>query len=128
MNYQFAVASTKRETEMKSRFLANMSHDIRTPLNGIIGMVNLANQNADNVEVLRQIREKMMESLKYLVSLVNDILDMNKLQSGELKNQELTFDLAKILQELNQIYAQRSKEKISSILLIGNNLGFVIPF
>lgn len=53
----------------------------------------------------------MMESLKYLVSLVNDILDMNKLQSGELKNQELTFDLAKILQELNQIYAQRSKEK-----------------
>lgn len=111
MNYQFAVASAKRETEMKSRFLANMSHDIRTPLNGIIGMVNLANQNADNVEVLRQIREKMMESLKYLVSLVNDILDMNKLQSGELKNQELTFDLAKILQELNQIYAQRSKEK-----------------
>lgn len=128
MNYQFAVASAKRETEMKSRFLANMSHDIRTPLNGIIGMVNLANQNADNVEVLRQIREKMMESLKYLVSLVNDILDMNKLQSGELKNQELTFDLAKILQELNQIYAQRSKEKISSILLIGNNLGFVIQF
>lgn len=111
MNYQFAVASAKRETEMKSRFLANMSHDIRTPLNGIIGMVNLANQNADNVEVLRQIREKMMESLKYLVSLVNDILDMNKLQSGELKNQELTFDLAKILQKLNQIYAQRSKEK-----------------
>lgn len=111
MNYLFAVASAKRETEMKSRFLANMSHDIRTPLNGIIGMVNLANQNADNVEVLRQIREKMMESLKYLVSLVNDILDMNKLQSGELKNQELTFDLAKILQELNQIYAQRSKEK-----------------
>ena len=55
MNYQFAVASAKRETEMKSRFLANMSHDIRTPLNGIIGMVNLANQNADNVEVLRQI-------------------------------------------------------------------------
>lgn len=111
MNYQFAVASAKRETEMKSRFLANMSHDIRTPLNGIIGMVNLANQNADNVEVLRQIREKMMESLKYLVSLVNDILDMNKLQSGELKNQELTFDLPKILQKLNQIYAQRSKEK-----------------
>ncbi len=68
MNYQFAVASAKRETEMKSRFLANMSHDIRTPLNGIIGMVNLANQNANNVRSLCQIREKMLELLKYLVS------------------------------------------------------------
>ena len=68
---------------MKTRFLATMSHDIRTPPNGIIGMVN---QYADDPQMQQKIREKVMESLKYLVSLVNDVLGMNKLQSGDLKD------------------------------------------
>ena len=55
-----------------------MSHDIRTPLNGIIGMVNMGNQYADDPQMQQKIREKVMESLKYLVSLVNDVLGMNK--------------------------------------------------
>ena len=59
---------------MKTRFLATMSHDIRTPLNGVIGMMNLANQYADDPEMLKKIREKSMISLQYLVSLLNDIL------------------------------------------------------
>ena len=63
-----------------------MSHDIRTPLNGIIGMVNMGNQYADDPQMQQKIREKVMESLKYLVSLVNDVLGMNKLQSGDLKD------------------------------------------
>ena len=53
-----------------------MSHDIRTPLNGIIGMVNMGNQYADDPQMQQKIREKEMEVLKYLVSLVNDVLDM----------------------------------------------------
>ena len=56
-----------------------MSHDIRTPLNGIIGMVNMGNQYADDLLMQQKIREKAMKTLKYLVSLVNDVLDMNKL-------------------------------------------------
>ena len=56
-----------------------MSHDIRTPLNGIIGMVNMGNQYADDPQMQQKIREKAMKTLKYLVSLVNDVLDMNKL-------------------------------------------------
>lgn len=69
----FAAEAAKREAEMKTRFLATMSHDIRTPLNGIIGMVNMGNQYADDPQMQQKIREKVMESLKYLVSLVNDV-------------------------------------------------------
>ena len=107
----FAAEAAKREAEMKTRFLATMSHDIRTPLNGIIGMVNMGNQYADDPQMQQKIREKVMESLKYLVSLVNDVLDMNKLQSGDLKDQQLLFDLTEVLQELNQIYDERAAKK-----------------
>ena len=107
----FAAEAAKREVEMKTRFLATMSHDIRTPLNGIIGMVNMGNQYADDPQMQQKIREKEMEALKYLVSLVNDVLDMNKLQSGDLKDQQLLFDLAIVLRELNQIYDGRAAKK-----------------
>ena len=131
-NLNFAAESAKREAEMKTRFLATMSHDIRTPLNGIIGMVNMGNQYADDPQLQQKIREKAMESLKYLVSLVNDVLDMNKLQSGDLKDQQLAFDLTGVLRELNQIYDERAakkgiryeidwkKGKYSHIALVGN--------
>ena len=107
----FAAEAAKREAEMKTRFLATMSHDIRTPLNGIIGMVNMGNQYADDPQMQQKIREKEMEVLKYLVSLVNDVLDMNKLQSGDLKDQQLLFDLTMVLRELNQIYDERAAKK-----------------
>ena len=68
-------------------------------MNGIIGMVNMGNQYADDPQMQQKIREKAMETLKYLVSLVNDVLDMNKLQSGDLKDQQLTFDLTEVLRE-----------------------------
>lgn len=128
----FAAEAAKREAEMKTRFLATMSHDIRTPLNGIIGMVNMGNQYADDLQMQQKIREKEMEALKYLVSLVNDVLDMNKLQSGDLKDQQLLFDLTMVLRELNQIYDERAAKKgiryevdwkngtYSHIALIGN--------
>ena len=96
---------------MKTRFLATMSHDIRTPLNGIIGMINMGNQYADDPEMQQKIRDKEMESLRYLVSIVNDVLDMNKLQSGELKKQEVTFDLITVLRDLNQTYHKKAAEK-----------------
>ena len=92
-------------------FLATMSHDIRTPLNGVIGMVNLADQHPDDPEIQRMARAKSLESLSYLVSLVDDVLDMNKLQSGKLKDRELTFDVIEVLQRLNLIYMKKCNEK-----------------
>ena len=74
-------------------------------------MVNMGNQYADDPQMQQKIREKAMEALKYLVSLVNDVLDMNKLQSGELKDQQILFDLTMVLRELNQIYDERAAKK-----------------
>lgn len=108
---QYEAEAARREAETKSRFLATMSHDIRTPLNGVIGMVNLADQHPDDPEIQRMARAKSLESLSYLVSLVNDVLDMNKLQSGKLKDRELTFDVIEVLQRLNLIYMKKCNEK-----------------
>ena len=107
----FAADAAKRESEMKTRFLATMSHDIRTPLNGIIGLVNLAEQHADDMKMLKEIRDKMMKSLKYLVSLVNDVLDMNKIQSGDFKSEEIIFDSVDMMRKILRIYDQKAVEK-----------------
>ena len=97
----YEVAEAKKDAALKTRFLSNMSHDIRTPMNGIIGMVNLANRYPNDLEMQKKCREKVMESSKYLVSLVNDILDMNKLESGDVVNQEMPFDLTELLSRAN---------------------------
>ena len=96
---------------MKTQFLKTMSHDIRTPLNGLIGMVKMANQYSDDAVMQGQLRNKAQKSLEYLVSLVNDILDMNKLQSGDLKDHQLTFDSMNFLREINRIYYNKAAEK-----------------
>lgn len=109
-----------------------MSHDIRTPMNGIIGMVELANRYPNDPEIQQKCRDKIMESSRYLVSLVNDILDMNKLESGDIVDQELTFDLTEILSRTNTEKQLQAAEKnieyivdwerseLSHILLTGN--------
>ena len=107
----FAADAAQREADMKTQFLATMSHDIRTPLNGIIGLINMANHYDQDPEMQQKIRDKIMNVLKYLVSLVNDILDMNKLQSGEIKEQEITFDIVDLIRKVNRIYAQKAAEK-----------------
>lgn len=106
----YQADAAKREGELKARFLSNMSHDIRTPLNGVIGLVNLAEQYPKDLEMLTKIRSKERETLQYLVSLVNDILDMNKLASGALEERELDFDIVEMLLEINR-NAQLKAEK-----------------
>lgn len=86
---------------LKSRFLSNMSHDIRTPVNGIMGMIELAGHYPDNLEMQKRCRDQVMKSSKYLVSIVSDILEMNKLEFEEFSDQELSFDLADLLSRAN---------------------------
>ena len=104
----YQVEEARKAAALKARFLSNMSHDIRTPMNGIIGTLNLANRYPDDLEVQRKCREQIMTSSKYLVSIVNDILDMNKLESGGVVEQEIPFNLAG-----NPIYVERLLINIS---------------
>lgn len=104
----YQVEEARKAAALKARFLSNMSHDIRTPMNGIIGTLNLANRYPDDLEVQRKCREQVMTSSKYLVSIVNDILDMNKLESGGVVEQEIPFNLAG-----NPIYVERLLTNIS---------------
>ena len=107
----YQAEAAKREGEMKARFLSNMSHDIRTPLNGVIGLVNLACQYPEDLEMLTKIRTRERETLQYLVSLVNDILDMNKLASGALEERELDFDIVETLLEINRNAQRKAEQK-----------------
>lgn len=111
LNLVYQAHAAKREGEMKARFLSNMSHDIRTPLNGVIGLVNLTEQYPENLEMLTKIRTKERETLQYLVSLVNDILDMNKLASGALEERELDFDIVEMLLEINRNAQRKAEQK-----------------
>ena len=104
----YQVEEARKAAALKARFLSNMSHDIRTPMNGIIGTLNLANRYPDDLEVQRKCREQIKTSSKYLVSIVNDILDMNKLESGGVVEQEIPFNLAG-----NPIYVERLLTNIS---------------
>ena len=107
----YQADAAKREGEMKARFLSNMSHDIRTPLNGVIGLVNLAEQYPRDLEMLTKIRARERETLQYLVSLVNDILDMNKLASGAIEERSLDFDLVDMLVRVNQQEQTKAEKK-----------------
>lgn len=111
------VAEAKKDAALKARFLSNMSHDIRTPLNGIMGMLDQANHYPDNLEMQQKFRDKMMESSKYLLSLVNNILEMNKLEAEEYTDKEISFNLADVLKQANterQILAE--KKNVSYIV------------
>ena len=116
----YQVAQAKKESAQKSKFLSNMSHDIRTPMNGIIGMIDLANRYPDDLKMQQKCRDKVLESSKYLVTLVNDILDMNKLESGDTVDQTLRFDLVKLLKRVNEEKKNQAKEKLVSYFVDWN--------
>ena len=111
IDLRYKEAAAKKEVAEKNRFLATMSHDIRTPLNGIIGMVELAGRYPDDPEIQAKCRTQSMEALKYLVSLVNDVLDMNKLETGEIVHRSLNFELADFLDGINREAAAKAKAK-----------------
>lgn len=108
---RIAAEEAKRANIAKTDFLRRMSHDIRTPINGILGMLQVAEHFADDTEKLHECREKMKDAAEYLLNLVNSVLDMNKLESGKLLPQEIPFDFRDILRDLDNMIGTQALEK-----------------
>ena len=110
---ELLIAAKKAEAanEAKTEFLQRMSHDIRTPINGICGMVNMADHYADDMEKQTEYRTKVKEASNLLLELVNDVLDMSKLESGEIVLEEIPFNLNKIFMEVFVVIEQMAAEQ-----------------
>ena len=110
---ELLIAAKKAEAanEAKTEFLQRMSHDIRTPINGICGLVNMADHYADDIKKQMEYRKKVKEASNLLLELVNDILDMSKLESGEIVLEEIPFNLGSISREVLVVIEQMAAEQ-----------------
>ena len=107
-----AVRAAETANRAKSTFLSNMSHDIRTPMNAIIGFTTLAVSSIDNKNKVKDYLSKILSSSNHLLSLINDILDMSRIESGKLHLEETEVSLSEVLHDLKtiisgQIYAKQ---------------------
>ena len=107
-----AVAAAETANRAKSTFLSNMSHDIRTPMNAIIGFTTLALSNINDTERVKDYLGKTLASSNHLLSLINDVLDMSRIESGKIHLEEVEVNLSDVLHDLKtivsgQIYAKQ---------------------
>lgn len=107
ITYQEELKKSAREAQIanqaKTDFLRRMSHDIRTPINGILGMIEIADNHPADIEKLQDCRLKIRQAAGTLLSMVSDILDMNKLESGTLEPESVPFDIFALLMEANHL-------------------------
>ena len=110
---ELLIAAKKAEAanRAKTEFLQRMSHDIRTPINGICGLVDMADYYADDPEKQTEYRKKVRESSNLLLGLINDVLDMSKLESGEVILEEIPFNLSSISREVLVVIEQMAAEQ-----------------
>ncbi len=106
-----ALSSAEQANKAKTAFLSNMSHEIRTPMNAIIGLDNIALNDPDTPEKTREYLTKIGTSAEHLLALINDILDMSRIESGRmtLKNEE--FSLSKLLESINTMFSGQCMDK-----------------
>ena len=116
---ELLIAAKKAEAanEAKTEFLQRMSHDIRTPINGICGLINMADHYADDMEKQTEYRTKVKEASNLLLELVNEVLDMSKLESGEVILEEIPFNLSSISKEVLVVIEQMAAEQNIRIVL-----------
>ena len=110
---ELLIAAKKAEAanRAKTEFLQRMSHDIRTPINGICGMVDIADHYADDVEKQSEYREKVKSASHLLLEMLNDVLDMSKLESGEVMLEEIPLKLSSIFEEVFVVIGQMAAEQ-----------------
>ncbi|MDO4852379.1 MAG: response regulator, partial [Clostridia bacterium] len=106
-----ALVAAEEANKAKTTFLSNMSHEIRTPMNAIIGLDNIALNDPNTPQVTRGYLEKIGDSAEHLLNLINDILDMSRIESGRmmLKNEEFSF--SKLMETINTMFSAQCQEK-----------------
>ncbi len=105
------AAEARHEVAEKNRFLSNMSHDIRTPVNGIIGLLDIAEQFPEDLNLQKKCRSKIKELSGYLVTMVGDILEMNQLQSDQEIPREIMMDITELLRTVNEEAQSKAVKK-----------------
>ncbi len=112
---KLALAASQTANAAKSQFLSNMSHDIRTPMNAIIGMNAIAGTNIDNPLHVKDCLDKISSSSKILLSLINNVLDMSKIESGKIIINEEVFNLSELFQSVINVVQPQIKAKKQSL-------------
>ena len=108
---EYALAQAQHANSAKTTFLSNMSHDMRTPMNAIIGFSAIAASHINNTERVKDCLDKIMSSSNHLLSLINDILDMSRIESGKVQIQEKECNLSELLHTLTNIIQPQVKAK-----------------
>ena len=106
-----AAKKVEAANEAKTEFLQRMSHDIRTPINGICGMINVADHYADNMEKQTECRAKIKKTSHLLLELINEVLDMSKLESDEVVLEDIPFNLNSIFEEILGVIEHMAAEQ-----------------
>ena len=104
MVLQDQLTRAKEENDAKTEFLSEMSHEIRTPMNGILGLLELAKMEIDNPDVLREYLDKTQNLSHFLLHLINDILDLTRIESGKIVLQQESFDLIAMANKLRAMF------------------------
>lgn len=117
---QLQLEVANKASEAKSSFLSKMSHEIRTPMNGIAGMIESAMLYADDKEKVAECLGKMQNSMKHLQGLLNDILDMSKIENGKMEIQKIPFHLNKMLNDTIDEFSYFAKDRGIGLSLAGN--------
>ena len=108
----------------KSQFLANMSHDIRTPMNAIVGFSQLLLRHEKNPDKVKKYAEKIVISSQHLLNLINDVLDMSKIESGKTTLNLSDVNIADIVQEIDNIIRPQAKQKKQTLIISSDNVEY----
>ena len=128
MHKSIALESEKKANKSKSDFLSRMSHDMRTPLNGIIGLLKIAEKHFDDRELVMENFRKMQVAADYLLSLINDILQMSKIEDGNVPLTQEIINFQKLSQDVLTIIEQRAKDRGIQMQFCSKKKGLRYPF
>lgn len=112
-----ALVQAEKANKAKSTFLSNMSHDIRTPMNAIIGFTTLAQTHIEEKNMVEDYLGKILSASRHLLSLINDVLDMSRIESGKIQLQEDEVSLAEVIEDVENLIAPMAKEQNQNFII-----------